>query len=465
MAKSELPVVDARPTKRFFVRMLVRDIELVPAIVDLIDNSVDGAKRLAGAEGVVSDGQGGELDAEELDLSGRHIHLTLDGDRFVIEDNCGGIELHDAVSYAFRFGRLPGADTFDGEVGQFGVGMKRALFKLGEAFTITSMAPSSSFVLDMDVPQWLEDEDDWTLPMTDASQGIENAAENLGTTIEVTNLLPSVATEFAEEYFLQRLRAQIEFRHQPAIAAGLEIKLNGNELRSRPLALLFTEGLSPRVVDKELDFDGDEVRMRLYSGFVELQDEDADTDDPDKFSGGSLAGWYLVCNGRMLLFADRTRLTGWGVEVADYHPQYRRFRGYVYLTGPSAAMPWNTAKTTVDEDSSVWRAVRSEIVDALREARTVMNRIKTEVQEQTTDERPVSEELGKATQTPLSELPTSPKMVIPPRPKRQPPTTKGVTYKVPTAAFKEVAASLGVTSAADVGRETFDYYYSREIED
>ena len=40
-------VVDARPTKRFFVRMLVRDIELVPAIIDLVDNSVDGAKRLA----------------------------------------------------------------------------------------------------------------------------------------------------------------------------------------------------------------------------------------------------------------------------------------------------------------------------------------------------------------------------------------------------------------------------------
>ena len=36
--------VDVSPTKRFFVRMLIRDIELVPAIVDLLDNSVDGAK-------------------------------------------------------------------------------------------------------------------------------------------------------------------------------------------------------------------------------------------------------------------------------------------------------------------------------------------------------------------------------------------------------------------------------------
>ena len=34
--------VSGRPTKAFFVSMLVRDIELLPAVVDLVDNSVDG---------------------------------------------------------------------------------------------------------------------------------------------------------------------------------------------------------------------------------------------------------------------------------------------------------------------------------------------------------------------------------------------------------------------------------------
>ncbi len=456
-----LPIIDARPTKRFFVRMLVRDIELVPAIVDLIDNSVDGAKRMAGEENAMID----DAQLAEFDLSDRHIDLVIEPARFVIDDDCGGIEVSDAVEYAFRFGRLPDAETFDGEVGQFGVGMKRALFKLGESFTITSVALTSSFVLDMRVPEWLEDEDDWTLPMTNATVEAQNPDGELGTSIEVTDLLPSVASEFSEEYFLQRLRAQIEFRHQPAIAAGLGIKLNGTKLQSRPLALLSTDGLSPRVVHKEIPYNGDPVQMRLFSGFVELQDEDADTDDPNRFSGGSLAGWYVVCNGRMLLFADRSRLTGWGVEIADYHPQYRRFRGYVYLSGPAAAMPWNTAKTTVDEDSSVWRAVRAEIVDALREARTVMNRIKTEVQEQSSGERPVSEKLGEATQVPLEQLQETPEMVVPARPKRQPPTTKNITYKVPTEEFHEVATSLGVRSAADVGRETFEYYYAREVED
>ena len=38
--------IDARPTKQFFITMLVRDIELIRAIIDLVDNCVDGARRM-----------------------------------------------------------------------------------------------------------------------------------------------------------------------------------------------------------------------------------------------------------------------------------------------------------------------------------------------------------------------------------------------------------------------------------
>ncbi len=38
----------------------------------------------------------------------------------MIADDCGGIELRDAVRYAFRFGRLEDVEPVQGEVGQFG---------------------------------------------------------------------------------------------------------------------------------------------------------------------------------------------------------------------------------------------------------------------------------------------------------------------------------------------------------
>src|SRR3954470_6436810 len=102
--------VEAGPTKQFFVSMITRDIALQPAIVDLVDNSVDGARRLRG------DG----------DLTGLEVSLRYSGTEFVIEDNCGGIDLDTARRYAFKFGRPDAAPGVAHSVGQFGVGMKRA---------------------------------------------------------------------------------------------------------------------------------------------------------------------------------------------------------------------------------------------------------------------------------------------------------------------------------------------------
>lgn len=470
-ANEDGPLVDARPTKRFFVRMLVRDIELVPAIVDLVDNSVDGAKRMAvrpvqssASESAKADGEHAPRRLSEA-MADHRVELSVGPTAFSIEDDCGGIELDDAIHYAFRFGRLEAVDPVEGEVGQFGVGMKRALFKLGTHFVVDSTASGSRFVLDVNVNDWLDHPDAWSFPIAESAREVAGSQATRGTKVTVDSLLPSVAAEFGQERFLARLRDEIEFRHQSVIAAGLTIRLNGTPLRSRPLALLTAPGLAPRVVEREFEVGGEAVHMRLYAGFVDISDDGADTDDPDQFSGGTRAGWYIVCNDRMLLFADRSRLTGWGQEVADYHPQYRRFRGYVYLTGPSVAMPWNTAKTTVDEDSPLWRNVRADIVDALRDARSVMNRLKTERQERPEAERPVSQLLRNAEPTALAELLPRAAIEVPPRPARQPPSVRRIAYSVATDEFDDVTSELGITVPADVGRHTFDYYYRREIED
>jgi hypothetical protein len=121
--------IDAAPTKDFFISMLVRDIELIPAIADLVDNSLDGARNLR---------------SEEC-YDGLEVDLIVTPDKFVIEDNCGGIELKTAKEYAFRFGRPEGFPPVDRSIGQFGVGMKRALFKLGSEFSVLSTARRSRF--------------------------------------------------------------------------------------------------------------------------------------------------------------------------------------------------------------------------------------------------------------------------------------------------------------------------------
>src|SRR5690349_6014940 len=85
----QLPKIDASPTKEFFVAVLVRDISLDDAIAELIDNSIDGVKKLA----------------ENEDYSAFYINIEFDKTSFSIDDNCGGIPVEIAQEYAFRFGR------------------------------------------------------------------------------------------------------------------------------------------------------------------------------------------------------------------------------------------------------------------------------------------------------------------------------------------------------------------------
>ena len=128
--------VKANPTKEFFVNMLVRDILLKQAIIELIDNSIDGARKIK----------------DNNDFEGLSIEVNFNNEKFSIKDNCGGIPLDVAENYAFRFGRPRTKKVEEAETtGIFGIGMKRALFKLGNFFTINSKTKTTEFEIELDV--------------------------------------------------------------------------------------------------------------------------------------------------------------------------------------------------------------------------------------------------------------------------------------------------------------------------
>src|SRR5439155_1583690 len=125
----------AAPTKEFFISMLVRDIELLDAVADLVDNCVDGARRIRSKDSFV----------------GLFARIHLSEKKFEIEDNCGGISVDVARKYAFRFGRPGEFPPAKHSIGQFGIGMKRALFKMGNKFRVESSTERSRFVVEVDV--------------------------------------------------------------------------------------------------------------------------------------------------------------------------------------------------------------------------------------------------------------------------------------------------------------------------
>ena len=143
----------ASPAKDFFVQMLTRDIELQDAILDLLDNCVDGIVRA-----------GFPQDAP-LPFEGYRAVITMAPEHFIIEDNCGGIPIEIAKKYAFSMGRPPGAgEAIEGPtVGMYGIGMKRAIFKLGTEALVESRH-DTGFVVEF-TPEWMRDENWSELPM------------------------------------------------------------------------------------------------------------------------------------------------------------------------------------------------------------------------------------------------------------------------------------------------------------
>ena len=148
--RREIGQARASPTKDFFVSMLTRDIELGDAILDLLDNCLDGILRTAEEN---ADG--------DRPYDGYRAVLEISPEEFSIKDNCGGIPMETAERYAFAMGRPPDApDHAAATIGMYGIGMKRAIFKLGTNAVVESrFGEEDGFWVEF-TPDWMA-EDSW----------------------------------------------------------------------------------------------------------------------------------------------------------------------------------------------------------------------------------------------------------------------------------------------------------------
>lgn len=232
---SEPIEINAMPTKGLFIDMLVKDVDLIDCISDLVDNSIDGAKRLR------PDG----------DYAGLKITITFNTGSFIIEDNCGGISLDVAINQAFRFGRPVGTKATTGSVGQFGLGMKRALFKLGKWFQVSITAEKEEFSLTVDVDKWSESDlpNAWNFKIDDGlvqlPEGEVYSVEQRKTRIEVRQLRPEAIRQFENPAYNTDFQAKLSDAQNEFLDKGLAIEVNGTYLNSEKFQMLFSDDLKP----------------------------------------------------------------------------------------------------------------------------------------------------------------------------------------------------------------------------
>ena len=439
------PQIDAMPTKAFFVDMLTKDIPLERAVLDLVDNSIDGAKRLR---------------PEKVpDFTGLSVALNLNADLFEIRDNCGGFDIETATSYAFRFGRPDKARSTEYSIGQFGVGMKRALFKFGRYFEVRSTTQDQRWSMKVDVDDW-EESRDWHFDFDEIEDGMENPEEECGTRILVKQLRPEVASRFSQSHFQSRLSEMIRSHQRQFLAWGLAIDFEGTHLTNTELRMRSGGNFSPAIEEVTFEEDTDEpIEVRIVVGIGE--------------SVPAQAGWYIVCNGRVVLSADRSEETGWDTVaeqkdgIPKYHNQYARFRGVTFFNCRSSRkLPWNTTKTGLDTSSPIWLAVRPKMLDHTRTAINFLNTLDDEIEEYGKSSAPLlgalaNETIAKEVEKFQGTRPFSWNKA----PKAPGPKFTKIQYSREDSRIQALKVALGVGSAKAVGETTFDMIYKEQGED
>lgn len=343
----------ARPTKNFFVNLFTKDIDLEGAIFDLIDNSIDGAAR--NASNVKSDKK----------YSGKWINILISGNTFSITDNCGGIP-ENLIPYAFRFGRpeeRPEEPT--DTVGIYGIGMKRSMYRMGTSGRVVSRNAKREYKVHFS-EEWTKDDNNWDLPIIE-SKGI---LKEEGTSFVVEKLRPSVASEFSDPDFIEKLIKSISVYYAYIIKSGLKLTVNDISVPPLDISLYYDKELTPHVFELK----GKNVAA---FGVIGIRPGKIIGDDSGHSNNRDHSGITIICNDRVVLHSNKDWKTGWGESpVPHFHNQFIGISGVVNFSGKADALPMATDKRTIDLNSDIFAAAKVSIKKGIKKFTDMTNKWK-----------------------------------------------------------------------------------------
>ncbi|MGD0012962.1 MAG: ATP-binding protein [Bryobacteraceae bacterium] len=427
---------DAHPSKAFFTETLPRDIPLSDCILDLVDNSIHRLITPTGLD--VSEHLVAGTKAARISVA---VDVAFDPSKFTIKDDCGGISIDDAREQVFRFGEPVKQKTQAG-LGVYGIGMKRAFFKIGKQISIASRTIDEKFRIDIDVDDWMKN-DAWDFPFTYARK--ENSKTG-GTDIDISKLYPAVSEQFASKAFRGILVEKMSRVFALFLKAGLKIKVNAEACL--PDIPELAESKDLRAVRHMFKKDG--VDVLIMAGLSPKHDRKP-------------RGWYVFCNGRMVLDADKTEKTGWGTDSHPaFHVKYNHFLAYVYFRSQEVQkLPWTTTKDGVDRESPIYQTALSEMRLLSRPILDFLNTFYEDVKEQSEPERAVFEKARPVSPLKIAVRQNTPFEVR--VKKTADDELVSIQYPRPNKKLRRIREVLGRSSmsASRIGQYTFDWFYDR----
>ncbi|MGZ9811533.1 ATP-binding protein [Pseudoroseicyclus sp. H15] len=436
-------IAAAHPQKRLFISLLTRDIGLADAFLDIIDNSINAALRQLG---LADDSSEDYLKMLNEDRVPKHsISINFGSSSVTVSDDCGGISATDAAEKVFIFGASD-ASHLEDKLSVYGIGLKRAMFKLGNKVRMISDHASGGFDLDLDVAEWeARSEDSWTFEIE-----TRPPAKAGKTKLQIGELYDSVKSRLQSAAFETELANRISHAYSFFLGRVVRVFLNDQEL----------EGGLPSI--------GSNTAAESFSEYGVSVAISAGLGEPggSKRYSSETAGWNVFCNGRAVIVADKSVLTGWGVEglLPSFQPKHRPFVGNVFFTSANPELlPWTTTKLGVNPDNLVWQRSVRRMADIGRQiTRFLDSRYQEEGTVITKDE--LSDAIGESTLLRPSIVLEARTFAAPVRSKSS--SLTSIQFKVDKKLLAKVKSAIGRRSMsnAEVGQYLLDYFVESEID-
>lgn len=303
-----------------------------------------------------------------------------------------------------------------------------------------------------------DDPNDWHFQFSSVTTGIPVSPEReTGTEIIVTELHPAIQSVFALENFQTQLMSEVTAAHMLSLQRGLGITVNRLPVQLQKPSLFVSNEMQPAVQDltferKQLDGkDGEGVYVRLLAGLSVRSYPDG--------------GWYVFCNGRLVLKADKTAASIWGIShsMRQYHPDFAYFRGYAFFDSVvSALLPWTTTKTGVDIDSALYKAVQQQMIEISKPILAFLSGMVKSQQEGQIDEGALDDSLSHAKSTEIQSLTTIAAFRASVKQVPTGPKYGRIQYSKPMEQIDKAKILMKAKSLKEIGERSFDYFLEYE---
>lgn len=341
--------IDTGVSADFLENAMTKDVTTLEALFDLVDNSIDAARDnlLRNACDIGQDGL-------PTDYSGYSVKIRIDKNSVRVLDNCSGID-EETLSKRALYTNKPSQHDYG--IGLYGIGLKRSLLKMG-----------TNYALSVDNGQ-IECKSRFTnksIGGTRAYTPIANEYETknrVKSLFSVSKLKTEISNDLHSPKWFENAVEIFQLRYGIYLKKGFKITLHSIVCRKR----YDIEGIAP-----EIRLDGPvlperkviklgEVEVVIESGihvdYVFPGEERHNISKNRKLT--QFFGIYFACNDRVIVAASTEKIHGW---QAKWHSEYNGFVCWVkFVSRDAGLLPWNTAKTALRTDSSLFLEVREKL--------------------------------------------------------------------------------------------------------